>query len=103
MYDDEGLARYFTSTWEQVTGNTFHPWADIITIIGLLDGTRTTHHARCSRSNRRRARPRRARPRTRVGANTERAPSGDQNTLDHPHNRTHSRRSARIAMAALIW
>jgi hypothetical protein len=30
----------FTREWEQHTGRTFHRWADIATIIGLLDSQR---------------------------------------------------------------
>lgn len=39
---DDGLdaADMFTTTWEQRTGRTFHRWADIATIIGLLDTER---------------------------------------------------------------
>lgn len=37
LYQDLHHAERFTQEWESMTGNTFHPWADIITIIGLLD------------------------------------------------------------------
>lgn len=40
FYDNEDLAHRLTSEWERATGNNFHPWADIVTIIGLLDGLR---------------------------------------------------------------
>jgi aminoglycoside phosphotransferase (APT) family kinase protein len=30
----------FTAAWEQLAGARFHPWADVITIIGLLDSLR---------------------------------------------------------------
>jgi aminoglycoside phosphotransferase (APT) family kinase protein len=30
----------FTRAWENLAGASYHPWADIVTIIGLLDGLR---------------------------------------------------------------
>jgi hypothetical protein len=30
----------FTSVWECLTGATYHPWADVVTIIGSLDELR---------------------------------------------------------------
>ena len=30
----------FTRSWEDLAGATYHPWADIVTIIGFLDGLR---------------------------------------------------------------
>jgi aminoglycoside phosphotransferase (APT) family kinase protein len=30
----------FTRAWEDLTGATYHPWADIVTTIGFLDGLR---------------------------------------------------------------
>jgi hypothetical protein len=30
----------FTSVWERLTGATYHPWADVVTIIGSLDELR---------------------------------------------------------------
>lgn len=30
----------FTREWERLTGASYHPWADIVTIIGFLDGLR---------------------------------------------------------------
>lgn len=33
-------ADQFTASWEELTGARYHPWADIITIIGFLDGIR---------------------------------------------------------------
>ena len=38
LYAGLDAADIFTRTWEQRTGRTFHRWADIATIIGLLDG-----------------------------------------------------------------
>jgi aminoglycoside phosphotransferase (APT) family kinase protein len=45
------LARYgvdvvdgFTARWEGRTGDSFHPWCDITTIIGALDGLRDGRH-----------------------------------------------------------
>jgi aminoglycoside phosphotransferase (APT) family kinase protein len=32
--------RQFTRIWENLTGATYHPWADVVTIIGFLDGLR---------------------------------------------------------------
>ncbi|TPW10136.1 MAG: hypothetical protein FD127_3883, partial [Acidimicrobiaceae bacterium] len=40
LYDGLDTADIFTRTWEQRTGRTFHRWADIATIIGLLDTER---------------------------------------------------------------
>ncbi|MGE5291576.1 MAG: phosphotransferase [Micromonosporaceae bacterium] len=34
------VAARFTAAWEQITGERYDPWADIITIIGFLDGLR---------------------------------------------------------------
>jgi aminoglycoside phosphotransferase (APT) family kinase protein len=30
----------FTRAWENLTGASYHPWADVVTIIGFLDGLR---------------------------------------------------------------
>ena len=30
----------FTRAWQELTGDTYHPWADVVTIIGTLDGLR---------------------------------------------------------------
>jgi hypothetical protein len=27
--------------WEQASGTTYHPWADVVTIVGFLDDLRT--------------------------------------------------------------
>jgi hypothetical protein len=35
-----GTAERFTGLWERVSGTVYHPWADIITIIGFLDDLR---------------------------------------------------------------
>ena len=40
LYDDLYQAERFRQEWETISGHTFHPWADIATIIGLLDGHR---------------------------------------------------------------
>lgn len=37
LYDGLDAADIFTRIWEQRTGRTFHRWADIATVIGLLD------------------------------------------------------------------
>jgi hypothetical protein len=28
----------FTQAWQELTGATYNPWADVVTIIGMLDG-----------------------------------------------------------------
>jgi hypothetical protein len=33
-------ARQFTAWWQQTAGAVYHPWADVITIIGFLDDLR---------------------------------------------------------------
>jgi aminoglycoside phosphotransferase (APT) family kinase protein len=40
LYEGLDAADIFTRIWEQRTGRTFHRWADIATIIGLLDTER---------------------------------------------------------------
>jgi aminoglycoside phosphotransferase (APT) family kinase protein len=35
-----GAVGRFTQVWEGLTGASYHPWADVVTIIGLLDGLR---------------------------------------------------------------
>ena len=37
---DLEVAERFTAIWEELTGNRFNPWADIMIIIGMLDGLR---------------------------------------------------------------
>jgi len=32
----EAAAR-FTAHWEELTGSTYHPWADVVTVVGFLD------------------------------------------------------------------
>jgi hypothetical protein len=32
-----GTAEQFTAWWQQAAGAAYHPWADVITIIGFLD------------------------------------------------------------------
>jgi hypothetical protein len=49
LYDDLYQAERFRQEWEAISGHTFHPWADIATIIGLLDSYRRhppAHRAR---------------------------------------------------------
>jgi hypothetical protein len=57
------IAERFTRRWEHATGIAYHPWADIITIIGDLDGLREcpTRPSRHRRHPRRRRRPTRRR------------------------------------------
>jgi hypothetical protein len=31
------VAERFTALWERVSGIAFHPWADVVTVIGFLD------------------------------------------------------------------
>ena len=40
LYDKLDTAEVFTREWEQHTGRTFYRWADVATIIGLLDSDR---------------------------------------------------------------
>lgn len=40
LYDGLDTAELFTRTWERHTARTFHRWADIATIIGLVDANR---------------------------------------------------------------
>jgi Phosphotransferase enzyme family len=35
-----GTAEQFTAWWQQAAGAAYHPWADVITIIGFLDDLR---------------------------------------------------------------
>ena len=39
FYDDD-LARSFTAAWEELAGARFHPWADVVAIVGSLDNLR---------------------------------------------------------------
>ena len=34
---DRSVAERFTTLWEQASGDSFHPWADVVTIVGFLD------------------------------------------------------------------
>ena len=34
------IAQRFTSMWEEASGMTYHPWADVVTVIGFLDDLR---------------------------------------------------------------
>jgi aminoglycoside phosphotransferase (APT) family kinase protein len=38
---DREVAERFTRLWEKASGATFHPWADLVTIIGFLDDLRS--------------------------------------------------------------
>jgi aminoglycoside phosphotransferase (APT) family kinase protein len=38
---DRHIAERFTALWEQVSGMTYHPWADVVTIIDFLDDLRS--------------------------------------------------------------
>jgi aminoglycoside phosphotransferase (APT) family kinase protein len=38
---DRQAAERFTTLWEQVSGERFHPWADLVTIVGFLDDLRS--------------------------------------------------------------
>jgi hypothetical protein len=31
------VASRFTVHWEQVAGTTYHPWGDVVTVVGFLD------------------------------------------------------------------
>jgi aminoglycoside phosphotransferase (APT) family kinase protein len=35
-----GVAERFTALWEQASGMTYHPWAEVLTMIGFLDDLR---------------------------------------------------------------
>ncbi len=41
---DIGVADRFTQHWEELTGRRFNPWADVMIIIGMLDGLRDDPH-----------------------------------------------------------
>lgn len=41
---DVEVADRFTSHWEELTGRRFNPWADVMIIIGMLDGLRDDPH-----------------------------------------------------------
>jgi aminoglycoside phosphotransferase (APT) family kinase protein len=49
LYEGLDAADVFTRLWERHSGRTFHPWADIATIIGLLDSERRNPPARSRR------------------------------------------------------
>ena len=38
---DRSVAERFTTLWEQVSGDRFHPWADLVTIVGFFDDLRS--------------------------------------------------------------
>ena len=54
LYEGLDTAEVFTREWEQHTGRTFNRWADIATIIGLLDAERRTLQPRAGGSTSRR-------------------------------------------------
>ena len=35
-----GAVQQFTAAWQQETGAAYHPWGDIVTIVGFLDDLR---------------------------------------------------------------
>ena len=35
-----GAAERFTACWQRASGDTYHPWADVVIIIGFLDDLR---------------------------------------------------------------
>jgi hypothetical protein len=35
-----GASERFTAWWQEASGDTYHPWADVVTIIGFLDDLR---------------------------------------------------------------
>ena len=41
---DIGVADRFTQHWEELTGRRFNPWADVMIIVGMLDGLRDDPH-----------------------------------------------------------
>ena len=41
FYDDPALADQLRITWEQRSGQRYHPWADVNAIVGVLDHIRT--------------------------------------------------------------
>jgi len=51
LYDDLSRADLFRHEWEVVSGQSFDPWADIITVIGLLDGYRKHRPAERTRND----------------------------------------------------
>ena len=38
---DRQVVDRFTRLWEQVSGTTYHPWADVVTVVGFLDDLRS--------------------------------------------------------------
>jgi aminoglycoside phosphotransferase (APT) family kinase protein len=41
---DLEVAERFTAIWQELTGRRFNPWADVIILIGMLDGLREDPH-----------------------------------------------------------
>jgi hypothetical protein len=37
---DLAVADRFAAIWEEMTGDRFNPWADVMMLIGMLDGIR---------------------------------------------------------------
>jgi hypothetical protein len=38
---DRSVAERFTAIWSQQSGADYHPWADVVTIVGCLDDLRS--------------------------------------------------------------
>jgi hypothetical protein len=49
LYDGLSRAELFRHEWEVVSGHPFDPWADIVAVIGLLDGHRKRRPAERAR------------------------------------------------------
>lgn len=45
LFSDPGLAAQLRDTWERRSGFAYHPWADVISIVGILDSYRTQRNA----------------------------------------------------------
>jgi hypothetical protein len=41
LFETPELAEMLREAWESATGRTYDPWADIASIIGILDGLRS--------------------------------------------------------------
>jgi hypothetical protein len=93
LYKGLDTAEVFTREWEHTTGRAFHRWADIATIIGLLD----SQPARRAQTVRPRSHvaTRRQRNRLPIKERTEQSAISHENARHHRHERTPSRRSAR--------
>jgi aminoglycoside phosphotransferase (APT) family kinase protein len=51
LYETPDLAAHLADAWLDVTGNAYNPWADIATIIGLLDSLRASPPSPSARWN----------------------------------------------------